>query len=161
LALAVIPVIVIMSIMWSPSSLDLMVLGLAPAGALCRWFLGRKFNPNAKTLLCKNPCARTFKDWFPIGTWIANMAGVIVSAIVTSMTTTNTPAVFFNLFFAGSLSTVSTLIKEFASAHRHYDADKVARRPHQLEEKYAYGLSTFGLGIVLGVLFLEGGKYYW
>jgi CrcB protein len=157
----IIPVIVIMSTgVWKPKYSDLLVLGCAPVGANIRYFLSRWFNPKPRALLCAKTCADSFKEWYPVGTWLANMLGTLIASSVNAWGS-DTYVHSFNIFFSGSLSTVSTLIKEFHNEHTHVRVDKHGyQSTHQLWEKYAYGMATFIPAIFISFS-INGAKMLW
>eukprot|EP00475_Leptophrys_vorax_P008712 TRINITY_DN15665_c0_g2_i2.p1 TRINITY_DN15665_c0_g2~~TRINITY_DN15665_c0_g2_i2.p1 ORF type:complete len:483 (-),score=110.29 TRINITY_DN15665_c0_g2_i2:118-1368(-) len=156
--------------LWTPKLSDLTCLLFAPAGALCRWFLARRFNPNAKTMMCKFNCAMTTREWFPLGTFIANATGTLIASFVTVYTApvnvddlTGTYFIAFNFYFSGSLSTVSTLIKEFSMTHTHIDPPSNSpsyKGTHILFEKYGYGLVTFLVSLSIAIFVVAGKEVY-
>lgn len=91
---------------------------VAPLGALIRWKLSRWNNPNNRSI-CSKKLA-----WLPIGTLTANLAGAVCSIACTGVLDRANyeeqsldPWVTGILFavatgFAGSLSTVSSMVKE-------------------------------------------------
>eukprot|EP00475_Leptophrys_vorax_P013241 TRINITY_DN19600_c0_g1_i1.p1 TRINITY_DN19600_c0_g1~~TRINITY_DN19600_c0_g1_i1.p1 ORF type:complete len:363 (+),score=60.98 TRINITY_DN19600_c0_g1_i1:61-1149(+) len=137
LILCTVPVIVIMCIYWTPEKSDLLVVGCAPLGALLRWLFSRWFNPSAKSLLCRD-CG----SWLPWGTLLANFIGTLISASITAFVSSSESYVYmFNVFFSGSLSTVSTWIRELSHEHLHLCAeDQDDLNSRQLLEKHWYFL---------------------
>lgn len=81
---------------------------MAPFGTMLRW----------KLSIYNGKCAKY--PWFPLGTWLANFTGSIVSAALTAQAylhlakdvETADALMGLSIGFAGSLSTVSTYVKE-------------------------------------------------
>lgn len=98
---------------WTPTIEDLIVLAAA-IGALLRQYLANTFNPKPDQLFNASG-----ERWFSLGTFLANVTAVIVYAVVFNYHTDSGNVTLwtylFDTFFAGSLSTVSTFVKEFTT----------------------------------------------
>jgi fluoride ion exporter CrcB/FEX len=123
---------------------------LSPFGSLLRWRMSVLNTKRKKRLW-----GIYFVDWVPWGTFFANILAAILSACLTGLNdryfTTIDPMernwvqglIFaINTGFAGSLSTVSTMIKEtIILAEQH----KGEAKPHY------YAIATCGCGMLLGI----------
>jgi CrcB protein len=114
-----------------------------PPGALLRWSLTSRFN---------NFTIREGWDWLPVGTLAANLLGSLISILLLAVEfRTNSLASSWTMPVvaairvgtAGSLSTVSTFVKEIV--------DMTTRYPHQAKAYY-YGLITIGTAMLLSLL---------
>ncbi len=117
---------------------------LSPFGTLMRWYLS-SLNGSIKS---------TSLEWLPIGTLLANMIAVVVSALMQGVIHLFQPDDLVSSFsqaikvgFAGSLSTVSTFAAETIGLLR-------ALPRHYWGWYYSFGTLLFGL--VLGIL-----SYFW
>jgi fluoride ion exporter CrcB/FEX len=91
---------------------NLLVFVCAPAGTFLRWYLSKLFNPSFESNLFKSNYLFERFPWFPYGTLLANNLGCIVNSSISHFSSENLYAKATSAFFAGSLSTMSSFIKE-------------------------------------------------
>lgn len=123
-----------------------MTVALTPFGAIIRWRLG---NMNGKGL------SAFHLEWFPVGTFMCNVEAAAISIIAVALlggklANQNNAAIIqpwidplldsIGAGFAGSLSTVSTLVKEMA----------VLSSPAQ---RHGYCLATILCSMLISILF--------
>lgn len=127
-----------------------LVLPLAPLGALTRWKLSPYNSPNNRKI-----CTRNF-HWFPVGTWTANFVGAICSIVCTVLLDRKkklesfgmdpwSDAILFAVAtgFGGSLSTVSSMVKEIVGLA---EANPGTLRAH------AYAILTAGSAMAVALI---------
>jgi fluoride ion exporter CrcB/FEX len=126
-------------------SMTVMTLA-APFGALIRWKLTGCNHRSEKSRLC----------WLPLGTLTANLLGGIISIVCTGILdrygdseTMQNPWVDATLFairvgLAGSLSTVSSMVKEIVNLSEHYPG-------HAKSLYYASGTLISSMFLCLGI----------
>lgn len=124
-----------------------LLLPLAPLGALTRWKLSRYNSPNNRTV-----CTKRF-HWFPVGTWTANVVGATCSIACTVVLdrwtlegADSNPWLNGLVFavatgFGGSLSTVSSMVKEIVSLSK---ANPI--------RAYAYAIATFVSAMAISLI---------
>ena len=124
---------------------------LSPIGSLLRWRLSELNTKQGKIWCFK------FFEWVPWGTFFANILAAAIGACLTGLTDRYFPTVdptarnwvqglifALNTGFAGSLSTVSTMIKEtIILSEEHQGVGK----PHY------YAIATCACGMLIGVAF--------
>jgi fluoride ion exporter CrcB/FEX len=125
---------------------------LSPFGALLRWYLSHKYNnvshEERSTITITSNGYRL--DWVPWGTVFANMAAVIISVLVEALNfhlAESPDFAWISPFllavetgFAGSLSTVSTFVRELMDMHE---------TPTRL---HLYGFGSLATAMLLGLL---------
>jgi fluoride ion exporter CrcB/FEX len=121
---------------------------IAPFGALIRWKMAMWNSPRYRCPSCL--------QWLPWGTLSANLTGATISIVCTSILDRYgshpsvdhpwTEAAFFavTVGFAGSLSTVSSMVKEIVLLSEQYPGHA---KPH------FYGLVTILGGMLVGLVF--------
>ena len=127
-----------------------LVLPLAPLGALTRWKLSRFNSSNNRKV-----CTKSF-HWFPLGTWTANFVGAICSIACTVEMDRRKKldsfgmdpwlnAILFAVAagFGGSLSTVSSMVKEIVGLA---ESNPGSMRAH------AYAIATFGSAMTISLI---------
>ena len=121
---------------------------LAPFGALLRWKLSIWNN--------SKHCVRRL-HWLPWGTFSANMLGAIISILCTAFLDRHNDYIFepwvealivaVKVGFAGSLSTVSSLVKEMANLSETFSGHA---------KSYTYGSLTILGGMFMGLCIYSG-----
>jgi len=132
------------------------VILVAPLGALIRWTLSRWYNPPPNPVVHSPRQRRRRLSWMPWGTFIANMTGCFVSILCTGLLdryrteldrkTNQWPRVILiaiRVGFAGSLTTVSTMIKEIVSMQ-----EKIPGTA----KSTIYGIVTCLTGMMMGLV---------
>lgn len=127
-----------------------LVLPLAPCGALTRWKLSTYNSSNNRKI-----CTRNFY-WFPVGTWTANFVGAICSIACTVELDRRErldgfdkdpwlKAVLYAVAtgFGGSLSTVSSMVKEIVGLA---EANPGSIRAH------SYAIITVGSAMAISLI---------
>ncbi|CAJ1969072.1 unnamed protein product [Cylindrotheca closterium] len=133
----------------------ILIIPLAPLGALTRWKLSRFNNSNHRKI-----CNKSF-DWFPFGTWTANVVGAVCSIACTAILDRRrklvlegkaaydmdpwSNAVLFAVAtgFGGSLSTVSSMVKEIVS---------LAEANPSVVRAHAYAILTFASAMLISLI---------
>mmetsp|Transcript_1728 Transcript_1728/g.3953 ORF Transcript_1728/g.3953 Transcript_1728/m.3953 type:complete len:623 (-) Transcript_1728:937-2805(-) len=154
----------------------LLMCCLSPPGALVRWKLANWNVPSNRqsrridssddsSKICGGGrllrrCCRKVPDWLPIGTVVANLVAVVIGCIATGLddryfSTTSTASSLWirgllfaiNSGLAGSMSTVSTMIKETVILSEQSQTGRMIG----LGKPYYYSIGTCLAGMLLGL----------
>ncbi|KAL7473962.1 hypothetical protein ACHAXS_014253 [Conticribra weissflogii] len=133
---------------------------LSPLGTYCRWKLSSFNNSRVSFPKCRRrpPSPHKPPAWFPLGTFLANLSGSLVSAAIAAVLTsssfrdrdyddtswTTSVLAALSLGFAGGLSTVSTFVKELVELSE--------GRPAHENKAFGYWVGTVGGCGVVGLV---------
>jgi fluoride ion exporter CrcB/FEX len=125
---------------------------VAPFGAVLRWKLSM-WNSD------RNTNCWQFLPWLPWGTLSANLLGAIISILCTGFLDSNSQAIFdpwveallfaVKVGFAGSLSTVSSMVKDIAVLSEKYPGHA---KPHIYGSVTIVSAMLISLGIYAGIV---------